>query len=310
MRWGTYRSPADDTERVGLLVDGRLHGLGAGRALVDLIAGGPGPLEEAAAEARSAPAEVVEPTSVELLAPIPRPPSVRDFMAFENHYVDTRRALDLEVEPVFYEQPCFYFSNPAAIVGPRTDVRSAPGTAQFDFELEIGVVIGRPGSDLALAEAEPHIAGYTILCDWSARDLQAKEGPFGTGPAKGKDTATSLGPWLVTPEELEPFRAERGFDLAMTASVNGEPYSAGKWSSIYWTIPQLLVFASRGTELRSGDVIGTGTVGTGSILELSAVHGAERYPWLAAGDEVRLSVAHLGAVEATVLPAAPLRPLA
>jgi 2-keto-4-pentenoate hydratase/2-oxohepta-3-ene-1,7-dioic acid hydratase in catechol pathway len=278
--------------------------------MIDLIGAGSGPLEQAATEALATPAEVVDPDLVELLAPVPRPPSVRDFMAFENHYVDTRRALDLKVEPVFYEQPCFYFSNPAAIVGPRTDVRAAPGTEQFDFELEIGVVIGRPGSDLPLAEAASHIAGYTILCDWSARDLQAKEGPFGTGPAKGKDTATTLGPWLVTPDELEPFRAKRGYDLQMSASVNGERYSAGNWSSIYWSILQLLVFASRGTELRTGDVIGTGTVGTGSILELSAVHGGDRYPWLAVGDQVRLAVARLGEIEATVLPAAPLQPLA
>jgi 2-keto-4-pentenoate hydratase/2-oxohepta-3-ene-1,7-dioic acid hydratase in catechol pathway len=309
MRWGTYRSPADATERIGLLADGRLHGLAPGRELIDLIGSGTGPLEQAASEALAAPVEVVDPDAVELLAPIPRPPSVRDFMAFENHYVDTRQALDLKVEPVFYEQPCFYFSNPAAIVGPRTDVRTAPGTEQFDYELEIGVVIGRPGSDLSLAAAESHIAGYTILCDWSARDLQAKEGPFGTGPAKGKDTATTLGPWLVTPDELEPFRAARGYDLAMTAFVGGERYSAGNWSTIYWTIPQLLVFASRGTELRTGDVIGTGTVGTGSILELSAVHGGDRYPWLGVGDEVRLEVARLGEIEATVLPAAPLQPL-
>jgi len=310
MRWGTYRSPADETERVGLLVDGRLRGLVPGRALIELIGAGPRPLEAAADEALAAPAEIVDPDSVNLLAPIPRPPAVRDFMAFENHYVDTRLALGLKVEPVFYQQPCFYFTNPAAIVGPRTDVHSAPGTGQFDFELEIGVVIGRPGSDLSLAEAESHIAGYTILCDWSARDLQAKEGPFGTGPAKGKDTATTLGPWLVTPDELEPFRAESGFDAAMTASVNGEPYSAGNWTSIYWSIAQLLVFASRGTELRTGDVIGTGTVGTGSILELSAIHGGEAYQWLRVDDEVRLTVAHLGEIEATVLPAAPLQPLA
>jgi len=302
MIWATYRSPADAGERAGLLLDGELRGLPAEQQLIDLIGPTGISLEDAAESAVEAPAEVVDPDAVELLAPIPRPPAVRDFMAFENHYVDTRNGLGLKVEPVFYEQPCFYFTNPAAIIGPRTDARVAPGTAQFDFELEIGAIIGRPGSDLSLESAESHVAGYTIFCDWSARDLQATEAPFGTGPAKGKDTASSLGPWLVTPDELESARSERGYDLAMSAFVNDIQYSAGNWSSIYWSMPQLLVFASRGTELRTGDVIATGTVGTGSILELSAVNGHERFPWLVPGDEVRLSVERLGEIRATVVP--------
>jgi len=309
MRWGTYVSPEDGSRRCGLLVEDELHGIDPAHQLIDLIGGEGISLDEAAAAASSSPAEIVDPAAVELLSPIPDPPSFRDFMAFENHYVDTRNALDLKVEPVFYEQPCFYFSNPAAVVGPRTDVRSAPGTSQFDYELEIGVIIGRAGADLSVADAESHIAGYCLLCDWSARDLQAKEGVFGTGPAKGKDTATSLGPWLVTPDEVEPYRHLRGYDLAMTASVNGTRYSAGNWSSIYWSIPQLLAFASRGTELRPGDVIGTGTVGTGSILELSAVHGGDRYPWLAVGDEVTLAVDVLGEIRSTILPGAVPKPL-
>jgi len=309
MRWATYVSPQDGGRRCGLLVEDKLHGIDPGHQLIHLIGGEGTSLDEAAAAASSSPDEVVDPGSVELLAPIPTPPSVRDFMAFENHYVDTRNALDLKVEPIFYEQPCFYFSNPAAVVGPRSDVRSAPGTSQFDYELEIGVIIGRAGTDLSPAEAESHIAGYCLLCDWSARDLQAKEGRFGTGPAKGKDTATSLGPWLVTPDEIAPYRHLRGYDLEMTAFVNGKKYSAGNWSSIYWSVSQLLVFASRGTELRPGDVIGTGTVGTGSILELSAVHGQDRYPWLAVGDEVALAVDLLGEIRATVLPGSTPMPL-
>lgn len=294
MRWATYVSERDGAPHAALLHDDALHALPSGVRLLDLLGDGERSLVEAADAALREPFEVVAADQATLLAPIPTPPSFRDFMAFENHYVNTRQGLSLKVEPVFYEQPCFYFSNPAAITGPDVDIPLAPGTEMYDFELEIGVVIGRPGRDIAPADAERHIAGYTILCDWSARDLQARETAFGTGPAKGKDTATSLGPYLVTPDELASRRTERGFDAAMTAYVNGVQYSAGNWSDIFWDVPQLLAFASRGTELRTGDVLGTGTVGTGSIMELAAVHGGERYPWLKAGDVVELEVEDLG----------------
>jgi 2-keto-4-pentenoate hydratase/2-oxohepta-3-ene-1,7-dioic acid hydratase in catechol pathway len=309
MRWATYRSAFDGAEHVALLVDGELHALAAGVRLTDLLDEGAASLERAAARARDRPFEVVPADGALLLAPVPRPPSVRDFMAFEDHYVATRRGLGLRVEPVFYEQPCFYFSNPAAIVGPTADVPLAPGTEQFDFELEIGAVIGRPGRDLHPDEAEAHVAGYTILCDWSARDLQATETAFGTGPAKGKDTATSLGPFLVTPDELEPFRDGNGYALAMTASVNGTRCSSGSWSSLFWSMGEMLAFASRGTELRPGDVVGTGTVGTGSIMELAAVHGGDAHPWLRVGDEVELRVEELGAIRSRVVASPPPTPL-
>ena len=117
------------------------------------------------------------------------------------------------------------------------------------------------------------------------------------------DAATTLGPCLVTPEELEPFRSGKGFDLAMTASVNGRTYSTGNWNDLYWSFPQMLAYASRGTELRPGDVIGSGTVGTGCILELSRVHGHDAYPWLTAGDEVHLEIAGLGSITTCIAPA-------
>jgi 2-keto-4-pentenoate hydratase/2-oxohepta-3-ene-1,7-dioic acid hydratase in catechol pathway len=305
MRWASVRLAADGQEHAAVVKGEALYVLPGDDRLIDLLRRGTGALEAAAKEAESSPSEIVATESAELLAPIPDPPSVRDFMAFENHYVNTRRGLNLKVEPVFYEQPCFYFSNPAAIVGPEAAIPMGPGTSEFDYELEIGVIIGRPGRDLLPQDAEDVIAGYCILCDWSSRDLQAKETVFGTGPAKGKDTATSLGPFLVTPDELEPYRTERGFDLAMTATVNNKGYSSGNWSSIYWTVAECLAFASRGTELRPGDVVGTGTVGTGSIMELSAVHGSAAYPWLSPGDEVRLRVDQLGEVHGTVVASDP-----
>jgi 2-keto-4-pentenoate hydratase/2-oxohepta-3-ene-1,7-dioic acid hydratase in catechol pathway len=131
----------------------------------------------------------------------------------------------------------------------------------------------------------------------------------GLGPVKGKDTATSIGPWLVTPDELESRARDKGFDAAVTASVNGKPYSAGNWSTIHWSFAQMISYASRGTELRTGDVIGSGTIGTGCILELSRVHGADRFPWLRPGDRVRVEVEGLGHIESVVAAGVPVLPL-
>jgi 2-keto-4-pentenoate hydratase/2-oxohepta-3-ene-1,7-dioic acid hydratase in catechol pathway len=309
MRWMTYRSERDGGEHAALLLDGEAHALPAGVALVDLLADGQASLSAAAEQAVADPFEVVPLPDVRLLAPVPRPPSVRDFMSFENHYKTTREAMGAAVEPLFYEQPCFYFQNPAAVIGPDEDVAIAPGSVEWDYELELAAVVGRPGRDLSPQEAEAHIAGYMVFCDWSARDHQKAEVVFTIGPHKGKDTATSTGPFLVTPDELEPYRTERGYDLAMTASVNGRRLSEGSWASIHWSFPQMLAYASRGTELRSGDVIGSGTVGTGCLIELSTVHSVAEYPWLVPGDEVVLEVEQLGALRGRIRPGAPVRPL-
>ena len=304
MRWVSYRSARDGAEHVGVVEGRRVHGLDTtllallhldGRSRDELL--------------RAEPFEVFALAEARLLAPIPTPPSVRDFMAFENHVVTSMGALGATVDPVWYAQPVFYFTNPAAIIGPDDDHPIAPGCSQWDFELEIAAVVGTAGRDLSPDEAESHIAGYTIFCDWSARDLQAAEMRANLGPAKGKDTASSLGPVLVSPDELAPYRKGNGYDLAMTVSVNGRPYSAGNWADLYWSFPQLLAYASRGTELRPGDVVGSGTVGTGCILELSRVHGLDAYPWLHPGDRVTLEVDQLGAITSTVLPSVPVVPL-
>jgi 2-keto-4-pentenoate hydratase/2-oxohepta-3-ene-1,7-dioic acid hydratase in catechol pathway len=300
MRWVTYVSPRDGRERAGLLRDGAIHGVR--EPLIDLLAG------EGLASVVN-PVEIVPEADATLLAPVPSPPSIRDFMAFEEHVVTSLHAMHREVDPVWYEIPVFYFTNPASVRGPRDPVPIAPGSAAFDYELEVAAVIGRPGANIPVAVAAEHIAGYSILCDWSARDLQELEMREGLGPAKGKDTATSFGPWLVTPDELEDRRKRKGFDLAMTASVNGTKYSTGNLADLFWSFEQMISFASRGTELRTGDVIGSGTVGTGCILELSRVHGTETFPWLRPGDRVRVEVERLGSVESTIRPAQPLQPL-
>lgn len=309
MRWVTYRSPNDDHDHVGLVVDADVFGLPRSTSMLDVLGAAPADREKYADLARSGPYERLRFDAAELRAPIPTPPSIRDFMAFENHVVDSMAAMGSTVDPVWYQQPVFYFTNPAAVIGPRDPNPIAPGTAQWDYELEVAAVIGAPGRDLHPDSAEGHIAGYTILCDWSARDLQATEMKVALGPAKGKDTASSLGPMIVTPDELEPFRKGNGYDLRMSVSVNDRPYSLGNWSDLYWSMGQLLAYASRGTELRTGDVIGSGTVGTGCILELSRVHSSDEYPWLLPGDVVRIEVEQLGIISSTVIPGADVVPL-
>lgn len=300
MRWTTYISPTDGSQHAGLLRDGRIHGLFDVVGLVDLL-GVPERLEQAAEQAASDPFEVVEFASAEVLAPVPVPPSVRDFYAFEAHVLACSRALDQPVSPEWYELPVFYFQNPQATREYQTDVEIAPGSQRFDFELEVAAVVGRPGRDLRPEEADTHIAGYMLMCDWSARDLQAREMRQTLGPVKGKDTATSYGPFLITPDELTPRRAGNAYDLGLTASVNGTCYSSGNLGDLYWTFGQMLAYASRGTALTTGDIIGSGTVGTGCILELSLVHGGEQYPFLKPGDHVELQGDELGTISSHIV---------
>ena len=214
---------------------------------------------------------------VRLLAPVQRPPSVRDFYAFEEHVRNARAVTGRgEVVPEWYEIPVFYFSNPAAIYGPDDEIPYPEGSEALDYELEVAAVIG----------AEGRIGGFTVMNDWSARDLQRQEMKVGLGPAKGKDFATSLGPVLVTPDELGDLRLE------MVARVNGEERSRGNLGDIYHSWESILARPRGATrQLRPGDVLGSGTVGTGCILE----HGDER--WLQPGDEVELEVEGIGVWE-------------
>ncbi|MER6567514.1 fumarylacetoacetate hydrolase family protein [Streptomyces sp. NPDC001093] len=309
MRWVTYLSPSDGTEHVGVLNGDRLLGSTSPARLIDLLALPGDGMAEAGHMLLSDPGEVLLAAEAVLRAPVPMPPSIRDFMSFENHVVTAYGALGRKVSPVWYEQPTFYFTNPASVRGHRDPVEISPGSEQFDYELEIAAVIGKPGSDIAPAEAAAHIAGFMVLCDWSARDLQTHETEVGLGPAKGKDSATSFGPFLLTADELTERRSGRGYELEMSAHVNGTLYSSGNLADLSWSFEEMVAYASRGTRLLPGDVIGSGTVGTGCVLELSAVHGSERFPWLRAGDEVRLAIEHLGAVEARVEPSRPVQRL-
>jgi 2-keto-4-pentenoate hydratase/2-oxohepta-3-ene-1,7-dioic acid hydratase in catechol pathway len=299
MRWVTYQtgspggSPAED--RVGLVVDDVVHGLSPGTRLIDLLGDDGARLRDAADTARRSPAETLALADVRLRPPIPNPPSIRDFSAFEEHCRNGLAALGRGLSDDWYEIPVFYFCNPNSIVGPG-DLVTAPGNSQqLDFELEIGAIVGKAGIDLHPSEAEQHLAGLCIMNDWSARDLQHREmNLVPIGPAKGKDWANGFGPALVTMDEIEAHRKNQAFDLTMTASVNGREYSRGTLADIYWSLGELLAYASRGAMLVPGDIIGTGTCGSGCILELSARFGTDKYPWLEDGDEVVLDVELLG----------------
>jgi fumarylacetoacetate (FAA) hydrolase len=215
---------------------------------------------------------------VELLAPVRHPPSVRDFYAFEEHVRRARALRGAEVPREWYEQPAFYFSNPAAIYGPGEEIPHPEGSKELDYELEVAAIVG----------AEGRIGGFTVMNDWSARDLQRKEMAVGLGPAKGKDFATSLGPIVVTPDEFD------GTHAAMVARVNGEERSHGELGDLHFGWDALLAQAARNTKLLPGDVLGSGTVGGGCILE----HGDGR--WLQPGDVVELEVEGIGTLRNTV----------
>lgn len=304
MKFVSFRH--DDAQpRLGVVVGERIHACPPGLGLLDIL-GDPEMLRATGEAALSEPADVVPTATVELLAPVAAPPSVRDFLSFERHL---RTVSGRDPDPDWYRLPIFYFSNPAGIFGPQADIPVPPGCTQFDYELEVAAVIGAGGYNLSAEEAESHIAGYCVLCDFSARDLQAREMRLMLGPAKGKDTATSCGPWLVTPDELEQRRSGCTFDLRMTASVNGTQYSEGRLDSMIWSFPELVSYASRGTRVMPGDIIGSGTVGSGCILELSIEHGSSEYPWLEPGDEVTLEVEGLGALKHGIVSGPPLKPL-
>jgi fumarylacetoacetate (FAA) hydrolase len=225
--------------------------------------------------------------------------SVRDFYAFEQHVKTCRAHRGLGMVPQWYDVPVFYFSNPVAIIGDGDAVRAPQGSTALDYELELACVIGTAARDLPADDsAFECVAGFTIMNDWSARDLQRTEMAVGLGPSKSKDFATSLGPRLVPFTELRDCCRDGRLHLEMTASVNGRRYSQGNAAAMHWSWPQLLAHASRDSELRPGDVLGSGTVGTGCILELTpeAVGG-----WLQPGDQVELSIERLGTLRNHVI---------
>ena len=250
---------------------------------------------------------------VEIIAPVPNPTSCRDGYAFRQHVATARRNRHVEMIQEFDEFPVFYFTNHNSITGPGEVVCMPDHFNKLDFELEIAIVICKPGKNIKAAEADEYIGGYMIMNDWSARGLQMEEMKLNLGPAKGKDFATSIGPMLVTPDELEEYKilipnenhTGNAYNLSMKCSVNGTQVSEGNFGDMNWTFAEIIERCSYGVQLYPGDVIGSGTVGTGCFLELNGtgkLNDAEyEEQWLQEGDEVEMEIEGLGKLTNTII---------
>jgi 2-keto-4-pentenoate hydratase/2-oxohepta-3-ene-1,7-dioic acid hydratase in catechol pathway len=268
-------------QQTGVVVDDRVHAFTEeldGRAVVALGL-------DAARQLPTGPG--VPLADVRLRAPL-APASVRDFVAFEEHVEGVRRSIDGTggVPEAWYDAPTFYFTNPHTILGPDDDVLFPATSVDRDFELEVAAVLGDGGG----------VFGYTIFNDWSARDLQRREMQVNLGPAKGKDFAGTLGPWIVTADELEPYRDAWGFlDLWCAAAVNGVEVGRDLLSNMGWTFETMVAYAARDSRVVAGDVLGSGTVGNGGCLaELWGRRGDRTPPPLRDGDVVTLTVQGIG----------------
>lgn len=247
----------------------------------------------------------------ELLAPVPHPTSCRDGYAFRQHVAAARRNRKVEMIAEFDQYPIFYFTNHNAIQGPG-EIECMPDHFQkLDFELEVAVVIGTKGRNIRAAEADSYIAGFMIMNDMSARTLQMEEMLLNLGPAKGKDFSTVIGPWLVTPDELEQYKTSAkpghvgdAYDLEMTCTVNGVEVSRGNMADMDWTFAEIIERCAYGGDVLPGDVIGSGTVGTGCFLELNGtglLNNPEYKPqWLQDGDIVEMKITGLGILSNTI----------
>ena len=309
--WGKWildlRDIPDLANRLDVKIPKRVAKLSELSSTLDLIKSGEKSLEDLQnfswrffnrVDPAKVPRTLKSSADIKLRCPIPPPPVLRDFYAFEQHVKAARKKRGLDIPAEWYEFPAFYYSSPGKIYGPEDEVPRPSYTTALDFELEIACLLGKGGADIGKDEAESCVAGYTIMNDWSARDIQQKEMKIGLGPAKAKDFATSLGPWIVTPDELQDRLVGPGkFDLKMVARVNGKQLSDSNMNTIHWTFPEMISRASEGVELHAGEVFGSGTVGTGSILEL----GEEVHRWLLPGDLVELEIERLGTLRNRII---------
>ena len=262
-------------------------------------------------------AKTMEPASIsfadaQILAPLPRPTSCRDGYAFRQHVAAARRNRKVDMIPEFDSYPIFYFTNHNAVQGPG-DVACMPDHLnKLDFELEAAIIVGKKGRNIKASEADDYIAGYCIMNDMSARTLQMEEMLLNLGPAKGKDFSTVIGPWMVTPDELEPYKipAKPGhvgnnYNLRMTCKVNGEQVSEGNMGDMDWTFAEILERCAYGVNILPGDVIGSGTVGTGCFLELNGTallnDPNAKVQWLQPNDHVVMEIDGLGVLENKII---------
>ncbi|MGJ0383789.1 fumarylacetoacetate hydrolase family protein [Paenarthrobacter nicotinovorans] len=299
-RW-TY----DGGTHAGFVDDGSCFGLPEGQTVNDLLGAGLARTLEIAAETlRGAPSVAL--VDVQLLAPL-EPATIRDFVAFEEHVEGVRKSIDgvAGVVAEWYEAPTFYFTNPHTVTGTGEVIGIPAGCSELDFETEVAAVVGHvPGSDgsnLSAADAHRHIFGYTVLNDWSARDLQRREMKVSLGPCKGKDFANTLGPWIVTADEFEHLHDDEGFlPISMAVEVNGEQIGQDLLSNMGWPFAELVAYASQDSVVRPGDVLGSGTCGSGCLAELWGRNGSKTPQPLKTGDVVRMTVEGIGSIENTV----------
>jgi fumarylacetoacetate (FAA) hydrolase len=311
MKLVSYKT--EDREHLGVFVNGHIYNLNSCDKLIpdnmnEFLWGGPELMVHAARvneDIRSGKIEAKEELFFELTAPVPHPTSCRDGYAFRQHVASARRNRKLDMIPEFDQYPLFYFTNHNAIQGPG-EIECMPDHFQkLDFELEVAVVLNKKGRNITAAEADSFIAGYMIMNDMSARTLQMEEMLLNLGPAKGKDFSTVIGPWLVTPDELEQYKVAakpghtgNAYNLEMKCVVNGKQVSAGNMADMDWTFAEIIERAAYGCDVLPGDVIGSGTVGTGCFLELNGtgvLNNADYEPqWLQPGDLVEMEITGLG----------------
>jgi fumarylacetoacetate (FAA) hydrolase len=289
MKFATI-STLRDTSQPALVIDDRVHTLPYSDMYAVMEAG-------ADVAASKASKDSISVDEVKFLSPL-QPKTLRDAYAFETHVKTANRNRGQDVPEIWYEFPVFYFSNPVNDFGQNDEIPYPSYTDAIDYELEIAVVIGKPGFNLSPEQAPNHIFGFTIFNDWSARDLQMREMKTNFGPVKSKDFACSFGPVIVTPDSLADKATDRPgvYDLLMTAKVNGKELSRGNFNDIYWSFGDIISRASQSVELSPGDVIGSGTVGTGCLYELTKNEG----PWLKEGDIVELEIERIGILRNTV----------
>lgn len=318
MKLVSYKT--EESEHLGVFVDGHIYNLNSCDKLIPdnmnaFLAGGEELMDRAKKISASIKGGILaakEEIFFELLAPVPHPSSCRDGYAFRQHVASARRNRKLDMIPEFDSYPIFYFTNHNAIQGPGEITCMPDHFEKLDFELEAAVVIGKKGRNICAAEADDYIAGYMIMNDMSARTLQMEEMLLNLGPAKGKDFSTVIGPWLVTPDELEAYKVPakpchvgNAYNLSMKCWVNGVEVSSGSVADMDWTFAEIIERCAYGVDILPGDVIGSGTVGTGCFLELNGT-GLLNDPsfkpqWLQEGDVVEMEITGLGRLSNTIL---------
>lgn len=311
MKLVSYKT--EDKEHLGLSVNKHIYNLNSCDKQIpdnmnDFLSGGEVLMDRAKKvdnQIKSGDLKAKEEIFFELLAPVPHPTSCRDGYAFRQHVAAARRNRKVPMIPEFDQYPIFYFTNHNAIQGPGEILCMSDHFQKLDFELEVSIVIGKKGRNIYASEADQYIAGYMIMNDMSARALQMEEMMLNLGPAKGKDFSTVIGPWLVTPDELEPYRVEpkeghvgNAYDLQMRCMVNGKEVSSGNMADMDWTFAEIIERCAYGVDILPGDVIGSGTVGTGCFLELNGT-GLLNDPnyktqWLQPEDIVEMEITGLG----------------